>query len=156
MVKFKRSESLNNLSASLENYLETIVMLKREKKHARIGDIAKSLNVKSSSVNIAINFLAENGLVIHEKYGYVDLTNKGEKIALEIQGKHEVLYRFLSNMLFIDSKIADREACEIEHSVGLETIHRLERLCNLLKEYFLVRDEDSVNLKRYLEKCKDY
>ncbi|MDR0800008.1 MAG: metal-dependent transcriptional regulator [Endomicrobium sp.] len=156
MVKFRRSESLNNLSASLENYLETIVMLKRKKKHARIGDIAKSLNVKSSSVNIAINFLAENGLVMHEKYGYVDLTNKGEKIALEIQGKHEVLYRFLSNMLFIDSKIADREACEIEHSVSLETVHRLERLCTLLKEYFLVRDEDSVNLKRYLEKCKNY
>ena len=156
MVKFKRSESLNNLSASLENYLETIMILKRKKKHVRIGDIAKSLNVKSSSVNIAINFLAENELAIHEKYGYVDLTNKGEKIALEIQGKHEILYRFLNNMLFIDSKIADREACEIEHFIGLETVHRLERLCTLLKEYFLVKDEDSVNLRRYLEKYENY
>jgi hypothetical protein len=45
MAKFKRNEPLNNLSASLENYLETISILKREKKYARIG--AKALNVKS-------------------------------------------------------------------------------------------------------------
>ncbi|GHT09599.1 hypothetical protein AGMMS49573_01410 [Endomicrobiia bacterium] len=76
MVKVRRSEALNNLSASLENYLETIAVLKRKKECARIGDIAKYLNVKSSSVNVAISFLAENELVIHEKYGYVDLTDK--------------------------------------------------------------------------------
>jgi DtxR family Mn-dependent transcriptional regulator len=85
MAKFKKREPLSTLSASLENYLETIAMLKREKKYARIGDIAKSLNVKSSSVNTAIKFLAENNLVIHEKYGYVDLTYQGETLALEVQ-----------------------------------------------------------------------
>jgi hypothetical protein len=42
MVKYKRSESLNNLSASLENYLETIAVLKR-KKHAQ--ELAISLNI---------------------------------------------------------------------------------------------------------------
>jgi len=152
MIKFRRRESLNNLSASLENYLETIAVLKRKKVSARIGDIAKYLNVKSSSVNVAINFLAENKLVIHEKYGYVDLTDKGEKIALEVQRKHEIVYRFLNTLLFIDSKVAEREACEIEHLVGMETIHRLERLYSLLKKYFLIEYEHMINLKEYLEK----
>jgi DtxR family Mn-dependent transcriptional regulator len=148
MVKFRRSESLNNLSASLENYLETIAMLKRKKAYARICDIANYLNVKSSSVNAAINFLAENRLVMHEKYGYVDLTDKGEEIALEVQRKHEILYKFLNNLLFIDRKIAEREACEIEHLVGVETIHRLERLY----KYFLTKYECMIDLKEYLEK----
>jgi DtxR family Mn-dependent transcriptional regulator len=154
MVKFKRIESINNLSASLENYLETIVMLKKEKQYARIGDIAKSLNVKSSSVNVAINFLAENTLVIHEKYGYVDLTDKGEKIALEVQRKHDILYKFLHNLLFINEEVADKEACEIEHSVGVETVYKLERLHSLLNKYFLTKDEDISSFKEYLEQWK--
>jgi DtxR family Mn-dependent transcriptional regulator len=156
MVKFRRSESLNNLSASLEDYLETIAVLKRKKAYARIGDIAKYLNVKSSSVNVAINFLVENELVIHEKYGYVDLTDKGEKIAREVQRKHEILYKFLNSLLFIDSKVAEKEACKIEHLVGVETIHKLERLYILLKKYFLTEYEDMINLKEYLEKWKNY
>ncbi|MDR3256070.1 MAG: metal-dependent transcriptional regulator [Endomicrobium sp.] len=155
MVKFKRRESINNLSASLENYLETIAVLKKEKKYARISDIAKSLDVKNSSVNVAINFLTENGFVIHKKYGYVDLTDQGEKIALEVQRKHSVLYRFLNGLLFIDSEIANKEACKIEHLVNEETIHRLERLHSLLNKYFLTKDEDIANLKEYLEKREE-
>lgn len=155
MIKFRRIESLNNLSASLENYLETIAMLKKENHYARIGDIAKSLSVKSSSVNVAINFLAENGLVIHEKYGYVDLTDKGEKIALEVQQKHDILYEFLHSLLFIDSAVANKEACDIEHSVGTETVHKMKRLHILFKKYFLTKDEDVVNLKKYLGQWKE-
>ena len=142
---------INKLSAALENYLETIAALRNEKKYARIGDIAKSLDVKSSSVNVAINFLAENGLVIHEKYGYVDLTEEGEKLANEVQRKHDILYQFLNELLFIDADVAAVEACEIEHSVSGETVRRLEKLYKLLKEHFLVKAEDMENLQEYLE-----
>jgi DtxR family Mn-dependent transcriptional regulator len=152
VVKFKRSDSLNNLSAALENYLETIAALKKEKKYARIGDIAKSLNVKSSSVNVAINFLAENGLVIHERYGYVDLTEQGDNIAKEVQRKHDILYMFLRDLLFVESGLAVKEACEIEHSVSSDTIHRLERLYKLLKKHFLTTPKDMMNLQDYLER----
>ncbi len=146
-----KTEQMNKLSAALENYLETIAALKREKKYARVGDIAKALGVKSSSVNVAINFLAENGLVIHEKYGYVDLTEEGEKIAAEIQKKHDLLFSFFNGILFIDSDIAAEEACEVEHCVSAETVHRLERLYLLLKEHFLTKPEDMLNLQNYLE-----
>jgi len=145
-------QEINKLSAALENYLETIAALKKEKKYARVGDIAKALDVKSSSVNVAINFLAESGLVIHEKYGYVDLTEEGEKAAGEIQRKHDILYKFLSELLFIDNETAAAEACEIEHSVSNKTIYKLERLYMLLKEHFLTKNEDMENLKEYLER----
>ncbi|MDR2399987.1 MAG: metal-dependent transcriptional regulator [Endomicrobium sp.] len=151
MAKFKKNESLNNLSASLENYLETIAIVKREKKYARIGAIAKALNVKSSSVNIAMKLLVENNLVVHEKYGHVDLTPQGEALALEVKEKHNILYNFLSKLLFVNDEIADQEACEIEHSISIETVHKIERLHLLLKKYFLKNDEDTLNLKKYLE-----
>ena len=149
------TENTGNLSAALENYLETIADLKKEKKYARIGDIAKVLDVKSSSVNVAINFLTDQGFVIHEKYGYVDLTEKGEKIAAEVQRKHDILYKFLNELLFVDSAVAADEACEIEHCVSSETIYRLERLYGLLKKYFLTKPEDIQNLQNYLEGIED-
>ncbi|MDR3071306.1 MAG: metal-dependent transcriptional regulator [Endomicrobium sp.] len=153
MVKFKRKELPNNLSASLENYLETIAVLKKEKRYARIGDIAKSLDVKSSSVNGAINFLIKNDLVTHEKYGYVDLTDRGEKIASEVQKKHDVLYRFLHNLLFINNETANKEACKIEHLISVETTRKLEMLHSVLEEHFLEKDGERVNLKECLNKC---
>jgi DtxR family Mn-dependent transcriptional regulator len=155
MIKLKRNESLSTLSASLENYLETIAILKKERKYARVGDIAKALNVKSSSVNVAISFLLENDFVIHEKYGYVDLTDQGEKIALEIQKKHDILYKFLNNLLFINDGIANKEACAIEHSVSIETICRLEKLYSFLMGSFLTKIEDIISLKEYLEGRKN-
>ncbi|MDR0822634.1 MAG: metal-dependent transcriptional regulator [Endomicrobium sp.] len=141
-----------NLSPALEDYLEAISALKREKKYARVGDIAKTLNVKSSSANTAVNLLTEAELAIHERYGYVDLTERGEKIAQEVQRKHDILYMFLNDLLFIDPQIAVKEACAIEHSISSETIHKLERLYILLKKHFLTKKEDIDNLKDYLGK----
>ena len=141
----------DRLSAALENYLETIAALKKEKKYARVSDIAKALEVKASSVNTAINFLADNGLVIHEKYGYVDLTEKGEEIAKEVQHKHDTLYKFLNELLFVEESVAVQEACEIEHSVSKETIKRLEKLYTLLRTHFLQKESDMENLREYLE-----
>lgn len=84
------------LSESLENYLETIAFLKRENKVARVKDISKMLNVKSSSVNIALNVLMEKGFVLHERYGYVDLTSKGQAVADDIQKKEDILFFIFS------------------------------------------------------------
>ncbi|MDR0401595.1 MAG: metal-dependent transcriptional regulator [Endomicrobium sp.] len=148
----KNKRCFYNLSASLENYLETIAILKKRKRYARIGDIAKHLNVKSSSVNVAINFLLNKGFVIHEKYGYVDLTEYGEEIAVEIQLKHEVLYKFLNSLLLVNGKTADKEACKIEHSICVDTIKRLRRFHNFLENKFLKNNKNVVNLREHLEK----
>lgn len=120
MEKFEK-----NLTESLENYLETIAMLKRENKIARVKDISKELNVKNSSVNIALNVLAEKGYVIHERYGYVDLTEAGQKIADEIQHKEDVLVKFFTEILGVDHDIALKDACRMEHIVSDETLERL-------------------------------
>lgn len=142
---------IDKLSSTIENYLETIAFLKKEKKYARVGEIAKHLGVKSSTVNVALRFLSENKLVVHEKYGYVDLTAEGEKLAAEIQNKHDVLFYFLNEILFVDYNTAVQEACEIEHSVSSETIYRLERLCAYLTNHPLKSGQHDINkIKEYL------
>ena len=113
------------LTESLENYLETIGMLVRKNKIARVKDISKELNVKNSSVNIALNVLADKGLIIHEKYGYVELTAEGQKIADDIQHKEDVLLRFFTEILGVDKDIALKDACRMEHTISDETLAKL-------------------------------
>jgi len=124
------------LSSTMEDYLETIYALKRETGFARVGEIASSLNVKSSSVNSAIKFLSDKGLVSHEKYGYVGLTKEGERIASEVQEKHDILFRFLTEVLMLDASVAQEEACCIEHAISDETFIRLTKFFKFLEEGF--------------------
>lgn len=147
-----KKQGINKLSSALENYLEVIAKLKRENKYARISTIAKSLNVKSSSANAAVKFLAESGFVTHERYGYIDLTEAGEALAAEIQRKHDALYKFLNEVLFVDSEISLREACEIEHVVSAETVNRLEKLYFFIKNKYLKTPQDIKTLQKYFEK----
>jgi DtxR family Mn-dependent transcriptional regulator len=113
------------LTESLENYLETIGMLIRKNKIARVKEISKELNVKNSSVNIALNVLADKGLIIHEKYGYVELTPEGQKIADDIQHKEDVLLRFFTEILGVDKDVALKDACRMEHTISDETLAKL-------------------------------
>ena len=81
------------LTESLENYLETIGMLIRKNKIARVKDISKELDVKNSSVNIALNVLADKGLIIHEKYGYVDVPNDWVEF-IDVDGTDSLQYSY--------------------------------------------------------------
>jgi len=126
----------NGLSSTMEDYLETILALKQENGFARVGKIAGKLNVKSSSVNSAIKYLSDQKLVVHEKYGYVGLTEEGEKVASDVKGKHDILFRFLTEFLMLDPVEAEKEACCIEHSISKKTFVRLTKFFKFLENGF--------------------
>lgn len=79
---------METLSPSLEDYLEAIYILKEKKGFTRVSEIADFLNVKMPSVNSALKILVEKGLVVHETYGYVSLTDEGEKNAKKVYSRH--------------------------------------------------------------------
>ncbi|MDD5503845.1 MAG: metal-dependent transcriptional regulator [Candidatus Omnitrophica bacterium] len=115
------------LSSAMEDYLEAIASLQRQRSVCRVRDISGLLNVKSPSVNAALKTLSRRGLLIHEKYGYVNLTSKGEEIAASIQGKHDILLKFLTEILGIKPDEAMQEACSMEHSISPKTFERLTK-----------------------------
>ena len=132
------------LTESLENYLETIGMLIRKNKIARVKDISKELNVKNSSVNIALNVLADKGLIIHEKYGYVELTSEGQKIADDIQHKEDVLLKFFTEILGVNKDIALKDACRMEHTISDETLAKLI--------FFIGKVDKEASFKKVIQK----
>lgn len=145
-------EEVNNLSATMEDYLETILELKNADSFARVGKIAAKLNVKSPSVNSALKYLSNQKLVIHEKYGYVKLTAAGEKTASDVKNKHEILFRFLTEFLMLDPAEAEKEACYIEHTISRKTFVRLTQFFKFLESDFTT--EKSKMLQLFAEYLK--
>ena len=83
-----------DLTASMEDYLEAILRLSRETRVIRMRDIAKALGVTPPSATGAVQSLKDRGLVSHEKYEDVLLTDEGQAIAEAVHKRHEELRLF--------------------------------------------------------------
>ncbi len=114
------------LSSRTEDYIEVIHTVIQSKGYAKVKDISKVLGVGPSSVTEMLQKLGKDGYVNYEKYGAVTLTPKGEKIAKSLDMKHKTLREFLV-MLGVDEKVANEDACKIEHIVSGETVDRLNK-----------------------------
>jgi len=112
-------------SASMEDYLEAIGVLSDQGKVVRANQISRALDVKKSSVTAALKKLTATGLVVHEPYGYVELTREGKRIAEGVIRRHQILTRFLTEVLGVDEKIAEEDACKIEHIISSVSTEKL-------------------------------
>lgn len=119
-------------TASIEDYLETIASLKEEGKPVTVTAISKAMGVKKSSVNWALTKLSVTGLALHEKYGDVELTAEGAKIAGDVSQRHEILRRFLVDILNVDADTADNDACRMEHVLSRDSLSRMEKFLDFV------------------------
>ncbi|MCM8767714.1 MAG: metal-dependent transcriptional regulator [Candidatus Omnitrophica bacterium] len=113
------------LTKSLEDYLEAIKLLTINKKVTRVKEISKLLDVKNSSVVNALNILKEKGYIKQEKYGYIELTDIGNKEATKILNKHKIVLKFLVDVLNVSEDVAKNDACKIEHVISEETLKKM-------------------------------
>lgn len=120
-----------DVTASLEDYLEAIYFLYLKNAEVRITDVARELDISKPSVNRAINTLKGQGLVEHEHYGDLKLTEKGLKIACDVAERHKVIKSFLMEKLGVEEETAEREACLIEHNISTDTMDRLRLFMKL-------------------------
>ena len=114
-------------SASMEDYLEAIAILAEKTKPVKVTEISKALGVKKPSVTSALGKLSQQGLVEHKRYGHVQLTTEGERIAQDVFRRHEVLRHFLVEILNVDPEIAAEDACKMEHSLSPTSLERLAK-----------------------------
>ena len=113
------------ITTSMEDYLEAIFHIIREKNVARSKDICQALNVSAPSVTKALKVLAERKLVNYAPRELITLTDAGRKAAQDVIYRHEALCDFLITVLHIDETEADETACKMEHNVSLDVIKRI-------------------------------
>jgi len=114
-------------SASMEDYLEAIMMLRKDSSGVRVTEVSKALGVSKPSVTAALKKLSQDGLVRHERYGHAELTAEGRVMAEDVFRRHEVLRHFLADILNIDPNIAVEDACKMEHHLSPATLERLAK-----------------------------
>ncbi len=116
------------LSASMEDYLEIIYNLTQIHGIARIRDIAAGKQVSMASASEAMKRLSDRGLVNHDKYNYITLTDHGNQKAKEVSDVHALLSNFFTHILHISPEIAEKDACAIEHHISKESINAIKTL----------------------------
>ncbi len=113
------------LYASGEDYLETILILRREMGMVRSVDVARHMDVSKPSVCHAVAVLQEGGFLAVDGDHFLHLTEQGRIIAEKIYERH----RFFTDRLIeagVDPKTAEADACRIEHVISDETFRRLK------------------------------
>jgi DtxR family Mn-dependent transcriptional regulator len=118
-------DKTTQLSHSLEDYIETIYLLQTRDQTVRAKDIADQLEVRRASVTGALRILGDKGLVNYTPYKHITLTQQGEVAAKEILQRHNIIKRFLTEILDFDADVADPEACKMEHTLSKPVRDRL-------------------------------
>ena len=122
-----------DISSTLEDYLEAILRLMTDQGAARVRDIAKALSVSNSSVTVALQRLAEKQLVNYSPYELVTLTESGQEVAKEVYRRHEIIHRFLTEVLSVNEEQAEANACRMEHAVDRDVLDRLLQFLEFLE-----------------------
>jgi DtxR family Mn-dependent transcriptional regulator len=132
------------LTESLQDYLFEIYIVSINDKVVRLKDVAKRRNVKLPSVVNAIKELAQMGLVTHEYYGYIELTEAGVDEATKLFERHKTLYKFLHEILGINEDLSEKDAHKIEHDLSKETILKLTKFIEFIESSRKVQGNDFI------------
>ena len=114
------------VSEAIENYLETILILKNRNGYVRSVDIANELSFTKASVSRAMSILRKAGLIVMEKSGNIVLTESGFARASAVYERHTVLSDFFRKVLGVDPETAVQDACRIEHVISQESFDKIK------------------------------
>lgn len=111
---------------SLEDYLETILILEQRVGHVRSIDIVNELNFSKPSVSIAMKKLREKKLINMDEANIISLTEDGRNRAKSVYERHTILSKLLEQ-LGVDPEHAKKDACRIEHDLSEETFSAIKK-----------------------------
>ena len=115
---------------SMEDYLETILLLRKKTGKVRSVDIALEFGYSRPSISRAVGLMKKDGTITMADNGEIELTERGLRLAEAVYEKHTALTRFLMLTAGVDESTAENDACRIEHIISAETF---EGIKNYLK-----------------------
>ncbi|WP_069650790.1 metal-dependent transcriptional regulator [Caloranaerobacter ferrireducens] len=120
------------LSPSLEDYLEEVYRLSRNKKEIRVKDIADCLGVSMPSVVKGLKKLHDLEYIVYRPYEKIYILEKGEKEGKFLIERNRILREFVE-IIGSDCDVK-QEAEAMEHYFTISTIKCIEKLVKFFKE----------------------
>ncbi len=111
---------------SLEDYLETILILSRRLPAVRSVDVATAMDFSKPSVSVAVKNLKSRGYITVSEDGYLHLTDEGRTIAESVYERHTLLTDWLVH-LGVDPETAASDACKMEHDITPESYEAMKQ-----------------------------
>ena len=121
----EQMEKKRHTTASGEDYLEAILVLKKKLGMVRSVDVARHMEVTKPSVCHAVATLRDGGFLTMDEDHFLHLTDVGREVAERIYERH----CFFTEQLIaagVDPKTAEADACRIEHIISDESFDRLK------------------------------
>lgn len=118
------------LSITEENYIKHILshhLDSNSNQGVGTNELALSLSVKPSSVNVMLKKLRDKSLIKYEKYGKIFLTEKGHKLGMEIIRKHRLWETFLYEKLEFTWDEVHEVAEQLEHIQSPKLVEKLDK-----------------------------
>ena len=110
---------------SQEDFLEALLMLDEANEPLATTKVAKMLHISKPAVHQMGHELINRGLITREDYGDMALTPKGREVGRKTRARHRLLHDFLIR-LGVQEETAEKDCCEIEHTLSEETVKRIE------------------------------
>ena len=120
---------MQHIGESLEDYLESILVLSKQLPQVRSVDVASYLGFSKPSVSHAVKLMLEQNLIHLDDSKCIFLTEEGSKIADETYSRHTFFASMLEE-IGVPRNIAQEDACRIEHVISQETF-------DAIKKYYL-------------------
>ncbi len=114
---------------SEEMYLETILLLEGKNASVHAIDIAGELGYAKSSVSRGVGLLHKKGYITVNEFDEIRLTESGRAKASDIYARHRVITTLLMRM-GADEKLAEDNACRIEHVISPELFEIMKKYSN--------------------------
>jgi DtxR family Mn-dependent transcriptional regulator len=119
MAQLKAHEA-GDLTVAVQDYTKAIYTLESRHGAASTNELAALLEVRPASVSGMLRKLSDLGLVEHERYRGVRLTEHGRRVALEVIRHHRLVELFLVESLGMTWDEVHDEAEVLEHALSEE------------------------------------
>ena len=114
-----------HLLESGQMYLETILILTRQKGVVHSVDIGEYMGYSKPSVSRAMGLLKKGEYILMDKDGSITLTESGLSVAEKIYERHTVLSGLLLR-LGVSEETAAADACKLEHAISDESFNAIK------------------------------
>jgi DtxR family transcriptional regulator, Mn-dependent transcriptional regulator len=116
------------ITQAMEDFLKAVYRLETAASPASTQGVAEELGISGPSVTNMAKRLHDLGLVAHEPYQGVRLTDRGRVVALEVVRHHRLLELYLTETLGFGWDEVHEEAERLEHHLSEALEARIDRL----------------------------
>ncbi len=109
---------MTDLIDTTEMYLRTILELEEEGQVPMRARIAERLDQSGPTVSQTVARMERDGLVIVTGERHLELTNQGRHEAVSVMRKHRLAERLLADVIGLEWKLVQEEACRWEHVIS--------------------------------------